>query len=286
VKIITFKPVKVPVLTKSLVEELLGREGLVHVSLDLGISKIKALVKNNILELDSVKIDLTELSKCIKDENGVYALKDGKFFKIAFFKDGSYYKLRAVSHLTAPTLEINGIHMHRIEGITPWRDAMEKVRLLKVKRCHKVLDVCTGLGYTAINSMCKGACEIYTIEKDPNVLEIASYNPWSHKLSDPRVKIVLGNAVDIVRKLPDNYFDRILHDPPRFTKVSSELYTIDFYCELYRVLKPHGRLFHYVGTPGRRRCKSMIQGVRKRLKIAGFSVLFQDAGGIICERVL
>ncbi len=283
---ITFKPVKVPILTKSLIEELIGREGLVKVSLDLGISKVKAFIEDNVLKVDNVELDLTELSESIDDENGVYALKNGELLKIAFFKDGNYYKLRAVSHHTAPTLEINGIHMHRIEGITPWRDAMEKVKLLKVRKCHRVLDICTGLGYTAINSMCKGACEIYTIEKDPNVIGIAFYNPWSHKLSDSRIKILLGNAVEVVENFPENYFDRILHDPPRFTKVSSELYTLDFYRELYRILKPGGRLFHYVGEPGRRRCKSMIQGVRKRLKMAGFSILFQGAGGIVCERVI
>ena len=74
-KTITFKPVQIPVLTKSLVEELLGKEGPVQVSLDLGISKTKAFIKDNVLKLDNVELDLMELSKHVKDENGVYALK-------------------------------------------------------------------------------------------------------------------------------------------------------------------------------------------------------------------
>ena len=33
-----------------------------------------------------------------------------------------------ITLVLVPTLEISGIHMHRIEGITPWEDSIQKVK--------------------------------------------------------------------------------------------------------------------------------------------------------------
>ncbi|WP_148706379.1 methyltransferase [Aeropyrum camini] len=185
---------------------------------------------------------------------------------------GSYYKLVPLPGGKPPTLEINGIHMHRVVDVDPWRDAASKSSLV-VKRGFRVLDVCTGLGYTAVASLDRGASLVYTVEVDEVVLQLASINPWSYRLRDGRVRVVLGDAVETVSIFRDSVFDAIIHDPPRFSKSTSRLYTMDLYKEFHRVLRRGGRLFHYTGEPGRIRGLNLPGRVARLLREAGFEVL-------------
>lgn len=261
----------IPVLTSQVAERILNTApgGEVSVTLDMGLSEERVLVERGYAVIRGSRVGFTELEEVLEDDRAVYAVVDGSLRKLAWYSAGSYYKLRCVSPVEAPTIEINGIHMHRVSGITPWRDSEAKVRLLSIRRGDRVLDVCTGLGYTAIWALKMGAGVVLTIEKDPNVLEMACYNPWSRWLEDRRVSIILGDASEVVETLEDRCFDKVVHDPPRLA-LAGELYSLDFYRELYRLLKPGGVLVHYTGQPGYRRGKDVMGGVKGRLEKAGF----------------
>ncbi len=179
-----------------------------------------------------------------------------------------YYKLRYLGELIAPTLEIDGVHMHNIVGTTPTRDAMRKVNLLRVKKGEKGLDICTGLGYTAIEAWRRGA-EVVTVEADENVLYIAEHNLFSRQLE--KVEIVLGDAFQVLDEMPEDEFDFVLHDPPVFA-FAPRLYSREFYFKLRRVLRDGGRLFHYTGAPGKHRGIDIQRGVMRRLREAGFEI--------------
>lgn len=191
---------------------------------------------------------------------------------IAEIYRGSYYKLVPVNTSHPPTLEIDGIHMHRVSVVDPWTDAMRKARLA-VRRGSRVLDVCTGLGYTSLASLRLGARRVYTVEASEPVLALASINPWSYSLRDNRVAQLLGRAEILVQRFRDSSFNAIIHDPPRFTRETSQLYTIDLYKEFFRILVPGGRLFHYTGEPGRLRGLNLPGRVSRLLREAGFIVL-------------
>lgn len=283
-----FEPKALPTFVKATAEAILKAaergEGSVRISLDLGLSTTDVSLRDNFALLhDGAAVDLRLLEPILKDEEGVYVLDGGELKKVAFSVGGLFYKLVCVRHDTAPTLEISGIHMHRIKGITPWEDTLEKVRAARIRKGVSVLDVCTGLGYTAIASLELGASSVITVEKDENVLKIASVNPWSRGLADPRIKIALADAAEFVKRLPNESFDRIIHDPPRFA-LAGELYGLEFYRELYRALKPGGILFHYTGEPGRLRGLNVPGGVSGRLKRAGFQVLERRAMGFVARR--
>jgi predicted methyltransferase len=183
------------------------------------------------------------------------------------------------------TVEIDGVRMHQTLRKSPLQDAQDKVAALGVTAKSRVLDVCTGLGYSAIASARRGA-KVTTIEIDGNVLEIAKGNADSNGLfSSPNIEIKLGDAFKAVDGFADCYFDFILHDPPRFS-LAGELYSLAFYQKLFRVLKRGGRMFHYTGSPGARSGKRVAKGVKQRLVEAGFAGVRWDEGlqGFLCRK--
>ncbi len=271
-----FRARRLPIITKGLIDSILGRSGRVRVSFDMGISFTELDVGDG-LDVGGCWFSFDDL-KGLRGEY-VYAVVDCRLWPVAFFRGKYFYKLYPVSPFNAPTLEISGIKMHRVVGITPWRDAALKVDALKGLRGKRVLDICTGLGYTAIHAYRRGA-DVVSIEVDENVLDIASYNPWSADLEN--VNIVLGDAYEVVHEFDSGEFDAIIHDPPRFS-LAGHLYSVDFYSELYRVLRRGGSLFHYAGKVGyRRRGIDIVKGVASRLARAGFRVrLMRDLRGVL-----
>jgi predicted methyltransferase len=268
-----FTPKRYPLITSHVAKNLLEAEShKIKISLDLGITFSEVIIDNQYIHFpDSQILNKNELKSIVNKDTEIYALINNELIKIAMFDGKTYLKLRNVLPNTAPTLEIDGIHMHRIKNITPWEDSKLKVLSLLPLKDKKVLDICTGLGYTAIHASNFEASKIITIEKNISVLKIAEYNPWSWKLTDKKINIIIGDAYKIINNLKDEYFDKIIHDPPRM-KLAGELYSKEFYKELYRILKPNGVIFHYTGAPGEKRGINIIKGVAERLKSIGFSV--------------
>jgi predicted methyltransferase len=163
--------------------------------------------------------------------------------------------------------------MHRIEGCDPLEDTRAKVSALGRRLRGLVLDTCMGLGYTAIEALKRGAFAVVTIEIDPAIIALAQLNPWSRPLATAstarRAAVVLGDSTSIVKSLPSEVFDYVIHDPPRF-ELAGELYSEEFYRELFRVAKPGAKIFHYTGEPGKHGGPSIVKGVKRRLEAAGF----------------
>lgn len=276
-RIYRFQPVRGYLFTKKLVERISKAlsEGLEEVaaSLDLGLSRNTVKLDGNWIWVGSIRLSLEELARLVVKDDLAYYVDpmSGSIVPLSYSRGGNYYKLKLVDYLTAPTLEINGIHMHNIRGTTPWDDAGRKVSYIRPRRGSRVLDIGTGLGYISINSMLRGA-SVVTIEKDPNVLEIARYNPWSWRLASPRIRIVLGDAFEVIDEFSPGQFSSIINDPPRFS-MAGELYSLAFYKKMYRVLRRKGKVFHYTGSPGLHRGVKFQAGVARRLREAGFTII-------------
>ncbi|PNH12811.1 hypothetical protein TSOC_000238 [Tetrabaena socialis] len=109
-----------------------------------------------------------EAATVAAEEEGVSAV-DGFF-------DGKAYRL-VPTEGGENTILINGVKMHISQGKLPSQDAEDKARLAKVRKGSVVLDVCCGLGYSAIACARLGARRVVTLELDPCVLEVARQNP-------------------------------------------------------------------------------------------------------------
>ncbi|MGB9827229.1 MAG: methyltransferase, partial [Thermosphaera sp.] len=210
-----FKPVKGYWFTSWLVNALKNRNSCLEVSLDLGLTHEKVCVSGKKVLIRDIELDFDAITP--SEEDRVVLLENDRVYEIAVSTMRGYYKLKAIGMVLPPTLEINGIHMHRIVGLNPWEDALLKASKARVRRGNVVLDTCTGLGYTALASIERGASKVVSAEIDPNVLWIAERNPWSKGLSDERLTIANIDIVNLVRYFEDSFFDRIIHDPPRFS---------------------------------------------------------------------
>ncbi len=246
-------------------------------SLDLGRTQTAVSLEGNLVRLSGEdRVSLDDLRMIANCEDAVFAVSDDAVEKVIRFSEATSrtYKLRPTADW--PALEISGILMHRIKGTTPKKDAEAKLRLVSPVR-GAVLDTCMGLGYTAILAA-PTAQSVTVIEKDQNVLEMARLNPYSRPLfDDPKIKVIHGDATEVVTGLGTAAFDIVNHDPPTLS-IAGELYSDAFYAELLRILKPGGKLLHYTGAPGSRgRRVDLNASVTRRLARVGFVKVRNDS---------
>ena len=202
--------------------------------------------------------------------NVLYTPIDGRLEKLQFFR-GHLFKLAPTGGF--PALEIDGIRMHRAKDMLPEEEAEIKVGCLNIKTGCRVLDICTGLGYSAQEAARIGA-RVVTLEKYSAVIELARRNPCSTDLfsfvSSGLIHIMVCDAARSIDNFPDSFFDGIIHDPPTFS-FAGELYSLRFYKQLRRIIRESGSLLHYTGQPGfRYRRRDLSRGVGRRLLEAGF----------------
>lgn len=239
-------------LSKEVVDALRG--GPSTVSFDFGRTFCRA-------SLSSLRgIPLEEIKG-----NFLYAW-DGKcLYKLAIF-DSHLYKLRLLAG--KPILEIDGLRMHLVKGFRDVFDySREVVRLLRVGPSDTVLDMCTGLGYTAI-AAARHARRVVTIESSRAALALAEWNPWSRELFHSRnIEIISGDAYEVVPRLGEK-FTKIIHDPPRLSR-AGELYSAEFYRRLASVSEKGALLFHYFGSFGKGR-RNIQAEIGRRLLESGW----------------
>jgi len=278
-----------PILKSNTAKQILS--GKTRVSLDLGLTHTIIEQKNDKISFpDGQCISNEDLTKISEKDNVVFFISEGQVFMVegqvfmVAVSDGNYFKL--VPTDGAPTLEIDGIRMHRTKDVTPDVDTAAKLDVLG-KVSGSVLDTCMGLGYTAIEAHRRGATEVITVDLKPSVLKISAMNPWSQDLfNKDGIHPVIANSYNFVDSLPHNYFNSIIHDPPRHNQAGL-LYSKTFYQKIYRIMKASGKLFHYVGKPrSRYRGVNLMRGVQNRLREVGFHShkIHRDVRGITCTK--
>lgn len=239
----------------------------VRLSTDLNISEQDfSLIDQSLVLDDDNRLSIADLKKIAKKTQRIYLCSDGEMVPL---EDRSYGYYKLVPTSGAPLLEISGVKMHISKGTDPFVSASEMAKQA-VSKGDKVLDCCSGLGYAAIAAHRLGASEVLTIELSPEVIGLRAQNPWSNDLGKEGIVQRQGSSFELITTMPAISFDAVVHDPPRFS-LAGELYSEEFYREIFRVLRPGGRLFHYTGNPHVvKKGSSFVDGVIRRLKAAGF----------------
>jgi len=239
------------------------------VSLDLGISTSSVRMTDDRLTLpDGSSVARSDLAEFADKKGRIFAVRAGDIRALEVV--GEHF-CKLAPTVGAPTIEIDGIQMHRTKGIDPFEDARQKADGT-VRRGDVVLDTCGGLGYSAIWAAKLGASGVVSVEVSPAVRELREQNPWSRALLDPSIVRVDGDVREFIVTADDESFHSIIHDPPRFS-LAGELYGGEFYAQLARVLRPRGRLFHYTGAPqSRSGRRDLPREVTTRLREVGLTV--------------
>jgi len=237
--------------------------------LDLSCGKRIVRVDSTTVRVGPHILQRSELRRA-RRANVLYGMRNERLEKLQLFRE-RLYKLAPTPGF--PALEIDGIRMHRTQGMLPEAEAEVKVKCLDLRRGQSMLDICTGLGYSAQAAARRGVA-VVTLEKDEAVLELARENPRSLEffrfVSLGQIRPVICDAARFIEVLPAGSFDRIMHDPPTFS-LAGELYSLGFYVELRRVIREDGLMLHYTGQPGSRyRRLDLGRSVSKRLREAGF----------------
>lgn len=243
--------------------------GAVEISLDLGLSKSLLPITGVGLTLpDGHYLKWEDIQEIAHAHSSCYAIENGSLRTIQFYSELTERVYSLYPTQGAPTMLISGIPMHRIKGTEPHEDTLEKIKTIKPV-VGQVLDTATGLGYTAIEAA-RMAEHVTTIELDPTALRVCRLNPWSQALFDnPKITQLIGDSFEVVAEIGESKFTRVIHDPPAFS-LAGELYSGDFYQELYRVMRNHSQLFHYIGDPESKSGRSITAGVFRRLEQVGF----------------
>lgn len=241
----------------------------VEVSFDLGLSTVRVSIAPDGLKLpDGRCVSWGDIEEINKSTSSCFVMEDSRMHAIQFYSEmtGRVYSLYPTAR--APTMLVSGIPMHRIKGTNPHDDTLEKVRAIR-PMVGQVLDTATGLGYTAIEAA-RTADHVTTIELDPAALSVGKLNPWSRELFDnPKITQLIGDSFELVAEMEAGSFTRVIHDPPAIS-LAGDLYSAEFYRELYRVMRTRSHLFHYVGDPESKSGRSITAGVVRRLEQAGF----------------
>ncbi|WP_279142244.1 class I SAM-dependent methyltransferase [Photobacterium phosphoreum] len=239
----------------------------VRISTDLNLTEQDFVVTDQGLILDEDnQLSIADLKKIVKKTQRIYLCSDGDMEPIEDRSVG-YYKLAPTEG--APLLEISGVKMHISKGTDPFASASGMAKQA-VRSGDNVLDCCSGLGYAAIAAHRLGAKKVLTIELSESVMGLRALNPWSHDLNNAGIEQRQGSSFELITTMPSMSFDAVIHDPPRFS-LAGELYSEEFYGEIYRVLRQDGRLFHYTGNPHiMKKGSGFVDGVIRRLKAVGF----------------
>jgi len=259
-----------------------------EISLDLGISSWAVnFISPDKFVIDQQVILLPENLLSEDESRSILIYEDGHWKKWQIFDErtNKFYKMIYVAPAKPPTIEISGIKMHITQNSDPAQDTSCKIKSLKYLR-GLVLDTCTGLGYTAIASAQNSAViQVYTCENDINVHRLSRQNPWSQSLfNNPKIKPILMSVHQLVAFFPSEFFDSIIHDPPRYS-LATELYSPSFYRALYRTLKKGGELYHYTGDPQRRiRRIPLAVDTQRRLKKIGFRAVKLAYSGVVAQK--
>jgi predicted methyltransferase len=257
----------------------------IEVSPDLGLTTVPVEVTpEGVFFPQGTRLGWQDIEKIQKSTANCFLVEDETIKPIQVFSEETNRFCSLYPTTGAPSMLIGGFVMHRIKDVDPMQDTLKKMRTI-TPVMGRVLDTATGLGYTAIEAA-KSAEQVVTIELDPGAQEIARHNPWSRALfENPRISQVMGDAFDVVPTFEDESFTRIIHDPPSFS-LAGQLYSGEFYRQLYRVLKRGGRLFHYIGDLNSKSGSTVTRGALRRLQEAGFTRIARhpEAFGVVAYK--
>ena len=150
--------------------------------------------------------------------------------------------------------------------LIPYQELLETIcDELEIKPGEKILEAGCGTGNLAIKIKERGG-DVVGLDNCKEVLEI-------YKKKDPNAKVVLA---DLREKLsfPDNYFDKIACNNTLYIIPKEK--QLDVLKELYRILRPGGKLVIVNPIKKGKPLKIYLKGIKQSAEKKGFLKTFKD----------
>lgn len=152
-----------------------ARRRHVTISLDLGRSKTQVDIgSEHVTFADGQQLSWDAIKRIAKSENQCFIVSEGMARAIQLFSETTDWPRSLYPTPGAPTTLVAGFPMYRVKDTDPPEDTRKKIDTL-APVVGAVLDIATGLGYTAIEAA-KTANHVATIECDPSAFEHARLN--------------------------------------------------------------------------------------------------------------
>jgi len=277
------KPKRVPIVghkqMRKLAHALTSRKKnhIISISLDLNLSTspVKIIPEENAFQLPN-GVSITFPSQFDETKKVCYTIMNNQVHMMQTFDSQTNLFYQLVPTSFRPILKISATPMHK----KPFLDYLEQAPIN-----GKVLDGGTGLGYSAIIAN-RQAREVLTIEWDPNVLDLARYNPHSYELFEsPDITIIQADITKEIKNHPYESFDNLIQDGGMMNS-SGTFYSQEHTHELFRVLKWGGHLYFYLPRHGIKKGRDFGGEQISRLKKAGFTLekRFRDKSFAILKK--
>ncbi len=270
--------------TAPLFEAKKNRQTKALSSIDCGVTAVEVTLSEDTVEFsDTYRFSWDILSEININKDNCFIIENNKLKPIKGYSEKTGRSFSLFPTESAPAMITAGFPMHRIKNILPIQAAKLMIEALLPIR-GLLLDTATGLGYTSI--MASKTASVKTIEYDPVAQEMARLNPWSKDLfNNLSIDKIICDCSEIICEFDSGIFNCIMHDPPA-VNLAGDLYSLDFYRQMHRVLVKNGKAFHYIGDPNTKSGASTTKGVIRRLYEAGFNKVIPkpDAFGVLATK--
>ncbi|HLP79031.1 MAG TPA: methyltransferase [Acidobacteriota bacterium] len=274
--------------TQKEIQQMLMFSKETTLSLDQGRTQSIVIPEKDAIVIDGKRVSRKDFTKRISADV-FYTIEsvdeeNGRLARVSFFDEQTQLVYQLVPTKDWPTFRLSSTPMHQIVHMSPKEDTLAKLKPLG-EITGVVLDTCCGLGYTAICAS-KKADRVITCERDPNVLFLTRISPWSAALYEhSKIEIKESIVEEVIAGMDDESVDVILHDPPAVA-LSSNLFTSDFYDDMFRVLVAGGKLYHYCPRPQKTKGREFYKEVSTRLKKIGFVIdsYQEDVSGLYAHK--
>lgn len=165
--------------------------------------------------------------------------------EVLFDKRSQYQEITLESWGDRVVLYLDGYFQFDSLHERSYHEFIALLPLSMSREARNVLILGGGDGLAARDALRHPVERVVLVEIDPMVLEVANAEPIvsinDGSLKDPRVSVIVGDALEWVKRLPPKAFDVIVADFPAATSEElKRLYSPEFYSDVFKLLAPGG----------------------------------------------
>ena len=203
-----------------------------------------------------MKMDVVDISGLYSTEHvSEHTLMSSEIERVVLWKKTKYQEVAIVVFKDfGLSLILDGYTQSSVYDEYIYHESLVHPVMVGVENPKRVLIIGGGEGATLREALKYSTVqEAVMVDIDGELVEIAKkYLVEMHQgaFEDPRAKVVIADGAEYIRKAPDKSFDVVILDltDPYSSEIARNLYSEQFYKEVYRVLSEKGAMVTQAGS--------------------------------------